>query len=381
MIRILHVFSYFRPDFTGEGVYYEKIRAHFADRGVTGSVLAVKTCQPAAASLPVPSDNPVAYLGMSGRSGAATAFRLAVWLFRHARQFDAVHFHAFADRYFAGHLMCRLLSLKVLQSCTLDDSPGTIFMTYRPIWRKVVRRLLQLPDRYITISPRLHDSALRVMPRERVHLIPQGVEIPDLPRKDSKQARAALGFSPDDIVLLFVGGICERKGVDFLITAMPALVRHCPSIKLLVVGPDLEDRYAASVRQMVIDLNLSEHVVFAGALDNVNAVYRICDIFVFASHMEGFGNVLLEAMAHALPTVSRRLAGVTDAFITHGETGLLFDDKKGYVSAVKSLIDDPDTRNGLGITARHSVMKDYEMSAVATRYVDLYTDLVNAHDN
>ncbi|MGH7042291.1 MAG: glycosyltransferase family 4 protein, partial [Acetobacteraceae bacterium] len=100
--------------------------------------------------------------------------------------------------------------------------------------------------------------------------------------------------------------------------------------------------------------------------------YRAADIFVFASHAEGFGNVLLEAMAYSLPPVSRRLAGVTDSFIADGETGLLFDTDAEFRAAVLRLAADPALRATIGAAAAAMVRAEYDLRAIAHRYAALY---------
>ncbi len=381
MVKVLHVFSFFRPDFTGEGVYFEKIRVHFDNSGIENDVLAVKTRDRAASPSRSCGVGDVAYLGLFDNAGIAVSFKLACWLIAHARQYDTVHFHAFADRYFAGHLICKLFGLRTLQSCTLDDSPDNIVTTYRTVWQWLIRLLIRLPDTYITISPQLYNAARTIVPAARVCLIPQGVEIPERAQGPSDEMRRSQGYSPDDIVLLFVGGICERKGVDFLIENMPRLLKHNENVKLLIVGPDLEDDYAENVRNRVDALGLTANVRFCGAVDDVSPIYRFCDMMVFPSHLEGFGNVLLEAMAHELPVVSRRLRGVTDSFITDRETGLLFDNDDEYIAGVQKLIADQEYRKKIGNAALEAVTRDYKMSDIASRYVELYTNTVNANDD
>ena len=103
--------------------------------------------------------------------------------------------------------------------------------------------------------------------------------------------------------------------------------------------------------------------------------YAAADIFVFASTKEGFGNVLIEAMAAGLPVVARRLPGVTDSFIDHGRTGFLFDTAAEYTALVQALVDDPGLRRRVGDAARAEVAGGHSLQAVAQRYVMLYRNL------
>lgn len=371
-MNVLHIFTYFRPDFTGEGIYFEKIRRIFSSNGIGNSVLAIKTAEPRCPNEQFAVDGSISYLGLRDETAPRVSLALAFWLLRNLRGYDAVHFHTIADRYFAAYIVCRLLGVRTLQSCTLDDSPDTIVRSFRPPWQLLARQMVRLASIYVAISPRLYDSARNVTPDAKLRLIPQGVAIPDGQDALRDAGREKFNYGPDDTVLLFVGGLCERKGVDFLVETFPELHAHSKNVRLLIVGPDLEDDYAENLRKRVKELRLDAEIRFAGPSDELEQIYQLSDILVFASHLEGFGNVLLEAMANARPVVSRCLHGVTDYFIEHGKTGYLFETEEQYISSLKCLINDPAQRRAVGAAARQEVSEKFEMSTIAQRYIDLY---------
>jgi glycosyltransferase involved in cell wall biosynthesis len=373
-MKILHIFTYFQPDFTGEGVYFEKMNKCLLEREVQSHVLVVKTREPAGANLHHGLGGNITYLGLKEKGALKLAFEVVIWLAQNVRRYDAVHMHSQVDRYFAAALLCRLLGVVCFQSCTLDDSPNQIAITYNKMWRWLIKRLVRLVGVYISISPYLYNSALSLLPKKKVVFIPQGVQVPDLVGCAPLKIRERYGYGSDDIILLFVGGICVRKGVDVLIEGMPALVACNRNVRLLIVGPVLEEDYARDLEIRTVELGLQEHVGFAGPMNEVGDFYQLSDIMVFASHMEGFGNVLLEAMAFGMPVVSRRLPGVTDYFIEHNKTGYLFDNQQDYVDILKILIDNPDIQQAIGSAAREEVSKNFAMPMIAQRYIDLYSN-------
>ena len=75
------------------------------------------------------------------------------------------------------------------------------------------------------------------------------------------------------------------------------------------------------------------------------------------------------------------MRGVTDSFITDRETGLLFDNDDEYIAGVQKLIADQEYRKKIGNAALEAVTRDYKMSDIASRYVELYTNTVNANDD
>ena len=371
-VRVLHVFRYFQPDFTGEGLYFAKLAPHLAALGVQCDVAVA--ARDSAPTVPPPAGVGAVHrlVDEATQAHAWGNRRLLAWLMANARCYHAVHFHSLVDRLFLPQLLARLSFCRVVQSATLDDGLGMIVDSYKPHGRFFVRRFCRLIDRAVTISPRLYDDSLRVLPRDRVSLIPQGVNrrVFAVAPEVRAAARAAFGLAPDDVVLLFVGGLCERKDVAFLLDAMPAAPAGGKRLRLLVVGPDLERDYARRLRDRAPALGQGT-VIFTGYLADPAQAYAAADAFVFASRDEGFGNVLIEAMAAGLPVVARHLPGVTDSFIRDGETGFLFSDAASYDSIVRRLVDDRGLRERVG-RAACDASADYDLEAVAARYADVY---------
>lgn len=377
-VRVLHVFVYFHPDFSGEGLYLEKLAPLLAAVGIRSDVaVAASTSAPARKPM-MPGIDGIHRFAARGRTLPLCNWLMVVWFLNHAWRYDVVHFHCFVDRLFLLHMIARMSGCRIVQSATLDDGLGMAVDGYRARGRWLVRRLCRLIHHAVAISPRLFEDSLRILPQRRVSLIPQGVVRPSPSARLGQRAvaRDALGFAADDIVLLFVGGICARKDVAFLLDAMPAALRSDARVRLLVVGPDLDSEYADLVRRRAA--SFGDGVVrFTGFLEDPSPAYLAADIFVFASRAEGFGNVLIEAMAAGLPVLARRLAGVTDSFIVDGATGFLFSDAATYDEILARLIAEAALRQRIGQAAQ-AAAADYDMAVIAARYAELYRGKVAA---
>jgi glycosyltransferase involved in cell wall biosynthesis len=369
-VRVLHVFRYFRPDFTGEGLYLEKLVRHFGTRGIQSDVLVSATQSSRRAGPTPPGVRRIVYFGNGRKAGQQVHPGLLLWLLCNLRHYDTVHIHAAVDRFFLVPALSRLAGRRVVQSCTLDDGFGALVASYRGWRRMVARRLVRLVNDVVTISPKLRDDTVAVMGAARTHLVTQAVEaFPEVTAEARSVTRLRFGLPDEATVLLFVGGVCRRKGVRELIDATLGLPPE-PSMRLLIVGPDLETDYAAEVRRLAA---LADGAIqFAGYADDPGPFYGAADIFVFASHQEGFGNVLIEAMAYGLPVVCRRLPGVTDSFIAQGRTGFLFDTDSEYQAIVLRLAADPALRATVGAAARAFVREIHSFDVVADRYLSLY---------
>jgi glycosyltransferase involved in cell wall biosynthesis len=269
--------------------------------------------------------------------------------------------------------IAKLTGVRFVYSATLDDSPPYILRTYRPsFWRFAAWAMRMTITRLVVLNQRLYDESVPFMGAPgQVVIVPQGVAVPE--RIDDDDAtRAALGIPREAVVQLYVGSISRRKDVLFLIENLAALSVDGKPRYLVMLGPALEPDYRAELDGMVATLGIGDRLRFIGYRDDPAPFYRMADVFVFASWLEGSPNVLAEAMAYGLPIIARRLEGVTDFVVTDGETGLLFDNAAEYRDLVRRVESDGGLADRLGRNARAKATGDYSMTAVARTYDALY---------
>ncbi|MGU3472494.1 glycosyltransferase family 4 protein [Paenibacillus sp. D51F] len=132
------------------------------------------------------------------------------------------------------------------------------------------------------------------------------------------------GLQRSDRIVMTLGRLAgqqRRKGFDEVLEAMPSLLRDEPSLKYLIVG-DGADR--GRLEQKAASLGLEEAVVFTGMIKEEEKAdhYRLADGFAMPSHGEGFGIVLLEAMACGIPVLASKADGSSEALM-RGKLGIL----------------------------------------------------------
>jgi len=130
-----------------------------------------------------------------------------------------------------------------------------------------------------------------------------------LPRSE---CRNKLGLSPEQPVLITVGGLVERKGFHRVIELLPGLLKDYPSLCYLIVGgPCAEGNYEPQLRAQVERLGVQSRVRFLGPMpsERLKEVLSAADLFVLATSNEGWANVFLEAMACGLPVVTTDVGG------------------------------------------------------------------------
>ena len=142
VIRVLHVYRRFQPDYTGDGIYFTKLIAMLAAQGIEGEVLVLDTRTGDGEPLGSVGGIAVHYLANEyGRSGVGA---VVSWLWRNIWRFHVVHAHSHVDRWFISYLFARLCGRKVIFSSSLNDSPTDLIAGYRPRYRPIVGLLSRL---------------------------------------------------------------------------------------------------------------------------------------------------------------------------------------------------------------------------------------------
>ena len=213
-------------------------------------------------------------------------------------------------------------------------------------------------------------------PSERLRVIPYGVDLTPHDR-DAETARARLraewGLPDDAFVFGTVSRLIESKRVDVLIDALGLLRAERPGrdIRLVAVGDGPE---RAGLEARARDNGLADAVVFAGLRSDVPDCLTAFDAFAFASLTEGFGLVLLEAMAARLPVIATGIAPMTD-LVRDGETGLttLAADPASNTQAMGRLLDDPALRARLAAGGR-ACAEAHGLDVMAARIEAVYRE-------
>lgn len=122
----------------------------------------------------------------------------------------------------------------------------------------------------------------------------------------SPEVRAGLGAGPDQPLIGTVSRIHPRKDLETFVRAAALIVHRYPKARFTIVGSaeaPVEHAYLRYLERLISDLKLESHLTFAGARRDVAAVMKALDVFVLASHYEGFGRVVAEAMAAGRPVI------------------------------------------------------------------------------
>lgn len=237
--------------------------------------------------------------------------------------------------------------------------------------RALNRRLWRWTDRGIAISDAVRRFCIEVEGArpdqiETIHygLQPPGADIETLRRA----ARAGLGLAPDEVIVGFVGRLIPQKGLTIALAAFASIVRAHPQARLVIVGDGPER--AALERQAQ---PLGQQVRFLGWRDDAAALMPAFDVFVMPSLWEGFGLVLLEAMAACLPVVASAVSAIPEV-VADGETGLLAParDVPALARQLEVLLGDATLRRHMGLLGRDRLETHFSPALMIDRTAAVY---------
>jgi glycosyltransferase involved in cell wall biosynthesis len=210
---------------------------------------------------------------------------------------------------------------------------------------------------------------------ERVEVIYNGVETSVYtPGPPDEDLRRKLGLPAGLPVVGMVANLNAYKGHGEVVEAAAALRAEGKRLALLFVGRD--GNAAEALRRQVARLKL-ENVVFAGSRDDVPRMLRLMDVFVSASHEEGFSNSILEAMSAGRAIVTTSVGGSVEQ-IKDGATGLVVPPRSpvALAAAVERLLGDAALREQLGSAAREEAVARFGMERVFEETAALYERLL-----
>lgn len=194
-----------------------------------------------------------------------------------------------------GNKYCKvILSVRV----TLSQSRS---WKYKYIVSPLVKVLYPLADCVVALSKGTESDLIENfgLKKSKTTTIYNGYDLELICKKASEHQDSIT--CNDKFRFVAVGRLCEPKGQWHLIRAFSEVVKKYPQCELVICG---KGPYDSMLKKIVNDLNINDSVKFLGFLNNPFAIISKCDVFVFPSLYEGFGNVIIENMVCGLPVIA-----------------------------------------------------------------------------
>lgn len=247
---------------------------------------------------------------------------------------------------------------------------------HRFVNRLLLRYLCNRASAIIVPSLGVRDDLIgrfHVQP-EKTHAIYNGLDLKLIHERSERLLdNAALGNSRP--VILGVGRLDTQKSLQTLISAFTEVLKRTPA-KLVILGEGPE---RSRLEQHIFSLGIQESVTLAGFVDNPYQWMAKAAVFCLSSTYEGFGLVLVEAMACGCPVVSTDCPSGPGEIIHHEENGMLVPvgDSVAMADAIRQILLDGQFRNKL-IQAGLRRANDFTIPEMVTRYEVVYQGILPA---
>ncbi len=235
---------------------------------------------------------------------------------------------------------------------------------------------LERLSRVIATTPRQLAGLRRFrrLPKERLSLIPHGVDI----SRFSYNAKSPTAERERRLRVAYLGQLVDQnKGILWLPAIAARLTCLGVEFELDIIGDGVDRaKLTCSLKRNGVEASCS----FRGEMksDDVARVLPTYDVFVMPSRFEGFPNVLVEAMAAGLVPVASRIRGVTDFIVEHGVSGVLcrIGDTKAFAEAIAGLAADRTRLATMSAAARRTVEERFSLERMGRDYDRVFREVL-----
>ena len=239
------------------------------------------------------------------------------------------------------------------------------------------RYLRKATDAFVCVSDlvlQLQTSKLTADEKKRFYKVYNGIST----ERFAGLQPATSEKANDALVVGYAGRLASNKGLDILVESFAQLKANFPKAILYLAGAD-EKGYRATLEQLIVDLGLTESVVFKGLVSDMAAYYGELDIFVLPSQVrEAFGLVLCEAMYCGVPVITSD-SGAQREIISDDSMGVVLSPftTESLTVALTRLATDSTLRSALGENGHKRVADAFTMAQTVTGLQTVYANILN----
>jgi glycosyltransferase involved in cell wall biosynthesis len=301
------------------------------------------------------------------------AFRALVRLFKDIRP-DIVHSHTSKAGVLARFAAHRAKVPRIIHSThgLIYDPKAKIPGVGKGLCLKIFllleRRVGKYTHQLIVLSEQEAGQAMSLGLAENSRVLPVGNGIPLV--DFSRIERDVTNWKVAHLRLGIAGRLASEKGHELLLMSFKKLLGAHPHLSLKIAG---DGPLRADLELKVKELGLEKQVLFMGYQCDMVAFLRDIDIFVLSSHYEGFGLVLVEAMAAGLPVVATDVGGVREVLVD-GKTGIIVPaaSEEELVMGIDYFLRHPHLAYQYGENGRDHAMAKFSRKQMLHRHAELY---------
>lgn len=290
---------------------------------------------------------------------------------------DVVHIHTvgpYSLRYLLFASGVKVVSAHVTPDSFVGSLIGAKYWYGIAKW--YLRWFYNRADAVLAVSGEVEHELKTMGVHKPIYLVPNTINTKQFHYTQAERtaARAALGIKPDQKLVIGVGQVQPRKGMDSFAAAAKAL----PDTRFIWVGGMPFKRLAAAHAGM--ERLMRRHpanLSFTGVINHeeVIAYYRAADVFFLPSHQETFGIVIVEAAAASLPVLVRDLDQYRQTF--NQEHYLTGTDNAEFIKQLKRLVQDEPYRKK-AVRASKAIAEQYDSARGAESLVEIYQEIIQS---
>ncbi len=284
-------------------------------------------------------------------------------------EYDLVHAHWVIPQGFVA-LLARALSRRK-PAVVITSHGGDLFALKGPLFSRLKQWIVRHAQHLTVVSTAMRDKAIELgVPADKISVIPMGVDAQEI-------------FVPPPVGapregLIFVGRLVDKKGIEYLLKAMPAVLESHPTVRLKIIG---DGPLRSQLEEVAEDLGISPALDFLGAVPNhaipdhlrQSAVAVIPSIVTDNGDQEGAPVAVMEVMACGCATVVSDYPGARD-LVEDGSNGTLVPqrDPGELARAICDLLSSPAQCGLLGESGRATILQHFDWRVVSKKFQQVF---------
>ena len=306
-----------------------------------------------------------------GLTGDLYAYQISKYILNNIKKPDLIHARfGYLDAYGMLELK-KKWKIPIIMDVHRDEEFG--YFLNNIFIRRKQRLVLSNVDKILCVSEKqINDGLNQGIDSEKLVHVPLGIDINKYPPKKTEK------IPEEPTIILFVGQLIKRKGLEYLINAVPKLKNNCNNnFEIIIAGEGPSKSYLI---HMCNKLKVSDKIKFVGRISDLQLLdyYSISDIFVLPSLSEGQPMVIYEAMASEIVVIGTNVGGIPDQ-IENNLNGFIIPPRNSseIANKISYLLNNPQISKKMGkIGRKRLIEKKWTWDGYAERVNKIYKSLI-----
>jgi glycosyltransferase involved in cell wall biosynthesis len=233
-----------------------------------------------------------------------------------------------------------------------------------------------MADYYIAISKKIKEVMVKDgIAADRIFVVYSGIDLERFYGATGDYLIPEFSLQPDEPVVINVAHLAEHKGQQFLVRAIPHVLKQIPSARFFIIG---EGKLLGELQALSASLGITQALTFTGFRKDVGAFYQTADLFIMSSVQEGLGTAMIDALALGKPVVAANAGGIPE-IIKDGETGRLVEaaNPQALAHGIIQMLTHKDQAQAMAQRGQALVKEQFSIEAMVENNLTVYRQLLD----